>query len=68
MLIERSGLKGTLIGGAVISEKHANFIVNTGNATSTDIYNLIQLAKETVLNKTGILLEEEVRCIGVFGN
>lgn len=65
-LIEKSGLKGFSIGGAQVSEKHANFIVNTGNATSADIYKLIQLVKAAVYKNTGVLLEEEVRYIGEF--
>ncbi len=63
-LIESCGLKGYKIGGAIVSEKHANFILNEDNATSEDIYNLIQHIKETVFNKTGVLLECEVKMIG----
>ncbi|MGE4319590.1 MAG: UDP-N-acetylmuramate dehydrogenase [Deferribacterales bacterium] len=63
-LIEQCGLKGYRIGGAVVSEKHANFILNIDNATSSDIYNLICHVKETVKEQTGITLEQEVRLIG----
>ncbi len=63
-LIEQCGLKGYRIGGAIVSEKHANFILNIENATSSDIYNLICHVRETVKEKTGITLEQEVRLIG----
>lgn len=63
-LIEDSGLKGKQIGGAQVSPKHAGFIVNTGNATSTDILSLIDCCIETVYNKFNIRLEPEVRIIG----
>ncbi|MEC9492538.1 UDP-N-acetylmuramate dehydrogenase [Flexistipes sp.] len=62
-LIESCGLKGLRIGDAEVSEKHANFIVNKGNATSLDIYRLIKYVKDTVYNQKGILLEEEVKLI-----
>ncbi len=63
-LIEKCGLKGYRIGGAVVSEKHGNFILNENNATSADIYNLIQHVIQEVYNQTGITLEPEVRMIG----
>ena len=63
-LIESCGLKGRAIGGAMVSEKHANFIVNTGDAKASDIESLIDLVRETVLAETGIELEREVRIIG----
>jgi UDP-N-acetylmuramate dehydrogenase len=63
-LIEQCGLKGYTIGGAQVSEKHANFIVNLGDATSSDIYNLITHVKKTVFIKTKVMLEEEVKFIG----
>ena len=62
-LIESCGLKGTRLGGAIISPMHANFIINEGNATFKDILNLITLVKETVAKQHGIMLEEEVRII-----
>jgi len=64
-LIEAAGLKGTRIGGAVVSPKHANFIVNEGGATAADIEALIALAQQTVCSRFGIELEREVRVIGV---
>jgi UDP-N-acetylmuramate dehydrogenase len=63
-LIEACGLKGRAIGGAEISRKHANFIVNTGNARAADIEALIQLAERSVKEKLGIALEREVRIVG----
>ena len=63
-LIEASGLKGKRIGGAEISNKHANFIVNVGGASAADIEALIDLAQNTVREKFGIELAREVRIIG----
>jgi UDP-N-acetylmuramate dehydrogenase len=63
-LIESCGLKGFAIGGAMVSRKHANFIVNTGTATSADIEALIEHVQKTVKERCGVLLEREVRIIG----
>jgi UDP-N-acetylmuramate dehydrogenase len=63
-LIDEAGLKGHSIGGAKISEKHANFIVNTGNASATEILSLMHLVQDTVHKKFGIRLEPEVRILG----
>jgi UDP-N-acetylmuramate dehydrogenase len=63
-LIEACGLKGHTIGGAQISEKHANFIVNLGNATANDIQQLISLMRNKVKEKFGISLQQEVRVLG----
>ena len=63
-LIEESGLKGYQIGGAQVSEKHANFIINRGNASASDIENLITYIKAEVLKQTKIKLETEIRIIG----
>ncbi len=63
-LIESCGLKGRRIGGAQISEKHANFIVNTGGATAADIEALIEEARTQVARKAGVELVTEVRIIG----
>ena len=63
-LIEGCGLKGRTIGGAIISEKHANFIVNQGGARAADIEALIELAQQSVKQKFGIELEREVRIVG----
>lgn len=62
-LIDQSGLKGIHIGGAKVSELHANFIVNAGNATSKDVMELINLIKNQVKEKTGMHLESEVRVV-----
>ncbi len=59
-VISDAGLRGYEIGGAKVSEKHANFIVNTGTATSKDIKDLIEHIKNTVYNKLGIRLVEEI--------
>jgi len=58
-LIDSCGLKGYKIGGAEVSEKHANFIINKGNATATDIHDLILYVKDTVLKETGVELKIE---------
>jgi len=63
-LIDKCCLKGTKIGGAMVSEKHANFIVNTGNATCEDVLKLIDLIQNSVFTKTGILLESEIKIVG----
>ena len=65
-LIEQAGLKGVSHGDAIISDEHANFIINRGNATAEDVRYLIDLAKEQVYKRTGVLLEEEIRYIGDF--
>lgn len=62
-LIDRCGLKGKTLGGAKISEIHANFIVNTGSATSQEVKELIRLVQEKVFEQTGVQLEPEVRMI-----
>ena len=59
-LIEQAGLKGFRIGGAEISEKHANFIVNKGNATADDVLRLTEFAQKEVFRLFGILLETEI--------
>jgi len=63
-LLEELGLKGFKIGGAKISEIHANFIINSGNASTNDILELIEFAKKQALAKRGINLETEVSIIG----
>jgi len=63
-LVEQCGMKGKQIGGAKVSEKHANFIVNTGAAKAEDIENLIYVVQAMVLDKTGIKLHPEVRIVG----
>jgi UDP-N-acetylmuramate dehydrogenase len=63
-LIEAAGLKGTRIGDAEVSEKHANFIVNRGQATAGEVLGLIGLIRQRVLEHSGIALETEVKIIG----
>lgn len=63
-LVEAAGVKGTRIGGAMISEKHGNFIVNLGGASAADVLTLVALARERVQIATGILLELEIRVVG----
>lgn len=60
-LIEQAGLKGYRCGGAAISEKHAGFAVNLGNATAADVKNLLRQVSDRVFDRTGIRLEPEVR-------
>jgi UDP-N-acetylmuramate dehydrogenase len=63
-IIEGCGLKGRRIGGAQVSEKHANFIVNAGGATAADIEGLIEEVRATVEARTGVQLHPEVRIVG----
>lgn len=66
-LIEASGLKGHRFGGAVVSDKHANFIINSGDATASDIESLIDHIQRTVLDRHGVSLLHEVRMVGEAG-
>ena len=63
-LIEAAGLKGTRIGDVEISQKHANFFVNYGDAEAKDIYSLIRLAQQTVKEKFDVQLEMEIELLG----
>ena len=63
-LIEQTGLKGKKIGGAMISPKHANYIVNTGDATAEDVLRLMEMVKEKVREAKGIELEPEIKVVG----
>lgn len=63
-LIEACGLKGKSVGGAMVSPKHANFIVNTGAATAADIESLIETVQDAVRQRHGVQLEREVRILG----
>jgi UDP-N-acetylmuramate dehydrogenase len=62
--IDMAGCRGLRVGGAAVCEKHANFIVNTGNANASDVKGLIAAVKDCVREATGILLEEEVEFWG----
>ena len=63
-IIDAAGLKGRRVGGAGVSEKHANFIVNHGDATAGEIEELIRIVREKVYEETGIRLKLEVRVLG----
>lgn len=62
-LIEQSGLKGKRIGGAMVSEKHAGFIINYDNATTTDVTDLIKYCQKTVFDKFGVELHTEIKFV-----
>ena len=64
-LIAGCGWQGRGIGGALVSERHANFVVNTGTATAADIEALIETIKCDVARQTGVKLETEVKIVGV---
>src|SRR3989338_8499139 len=63
-LLDEAGLKGKQVGSAKISEKHANFIINTGSAKATDIQKLLELMREKVRSKFNIELVEEIKLVG----
>jgi UDP-N-acetylmuramate dehydrogenase len=63
-LLDRAGLKGTRVGAAVVSEKHANYIVNTGGATAGDVLRLSEIMRERVLREFGVELHFEVQVVG----
>ena len=65
-LIEAAGLKGQCQGGACVSEKHANFIINTGAATADDIERLVNQVSEVVYQTQGVRLHREVRIVGEY--
>jgi UDP-N-acetylmuramate dehydrogenase len=65
-LIEQSGLKGHQIGGAQVAQRHANFILNCGGATATDIFQLIRYVQQHVQHQWGLSLEPEVKIMGEF--
>jgi UDP-N-acetylmuramate dehydrogenase len=62
-LIDEAGLKGYAVGGAQVSPKHAGFVVNTGGATCQDVLRLMEHIQKTVLSRSGVMLEPEVRII-----
>lgn len=65
-LINSLGLKGLKVGGAQVAPFHANFIINTGNATARDVLELIEKLEKIVFEKSGIKLEREVQLLGIF--
>ena len=62
--MEDAGLKGYRVGGAMVSEKHAGFVINYDNATATDILNLMEHIKSEVYMCFGVELEAEVKIVG----
>ena len=66
-LIDEAGLKGHRIGGAMVSDKHAGFLINAGGATAADFLSLMLVVQETVYKKSGFHLEPEVRILGEDG-
>jgi UDP-N-acetylmuramate dehydrogenase len=67
-LIEAAGLKGKVIGGAIISPKHANFIINQGSASAQDVFELLVLARNMVKKKFGVDLIPEIEVLGEWDN
>ena len=67
-LIEDAGLKGRQVGDAMVSEQHANFLVNVGHATAADFLELMRIVQEKVMAMSGVWLEPEVRIIGEWKN
>ena len=65
-LIDSAGCRGMILGGAQVSEKHCNFLLNTGSATSSDIEELGEQVRRRVMQKTNIMLEWEIQRVGVF--
>ncbi len=65
-LIQDAGLKGFRVGDAQVSEKHCGFVVNRGNATSAEIYELIREVQKRVKESSGVDIETEVICLGEF--
>jgi UDP-N-acetylmuramate dehydrogenase len=63
-LIDEAGCRGLRLGGAMVSEKHCNFLVNTGTATAADVEELGELVRRRVLETQGVLLEWEIHRVG----
>ena len=63
-LLDASGCKGLCVGGATISNVHANFVINTGRATGADVFGLMQSCRDIVFRKTGVCLEPEIKLLG----
>lgn len=66
-MIEEANLKGLRFGGARVSDKHSGFIINEHNASFDDVINLIEIVKKTVFDRTGLMLEPEMKIIGEYG-
>jgi UDP-N-acetylmuramate dehydrogenase len=65
-LVDRAGLKGARVGGAIVSPTHANFIVNDGTATAADIRSLVERCRAAVRARYGLALRDEIVCLGEF--
>ena len=65
-LIDRAGLKGLTVGGAQVSRLHGNFIVSEGQAAASDIRRLMEVCRETVYSRLGVMLRNEIVCLGEF--
>jgi UDP-N-acetylmuramate dehydrogenase len=63
-LVDRAGCRGLTLGGAQVSEKHTNFLINTGTATSADIEGLGEMVRDKVYAATGVSLEWEIQRVG----
>ena len=66
-LIEQAGCRGLRRGGAMVSEKHCNFLINTGEASAADLEGLGEEIRRRVFERTGVTLEWEIRCLGDLG-
>ena len=67
-LIDRAGLKGASVGGAHVSRLHGNFIVSERQASASDIRRLMETCRETVYSRLGVLLRDEIVCLGEFAS
>ncbi len=65
-LVDRAGLKGESLGGAQVSQTHANFIITSGTATATDIRGLVERCRSAVKDQFGVTLRNEIMCLGEF--
>ena len=65
-LVEAAGLKGFRVGGAVVSDMHANFFLASGDASAQDVFDLVNTVKARVAEEFGVLLEPEIRFAGAF--
>jgi UDP-N-acetylmuramate dehydrogenase len=63
-LIDAAGLKGTRVGGVEVSSVHANFFVNRGGATASDVLRLVEMVRERVREQFGVVLELEIQVVG----
>ena len=66
-LIEEAGLKGFSMGGAQVSEKHAGFVINRNNATTSDVLSLMRHIRETIKQKNGVIMQAEIKLLNKDG-